>query len=181
MNRYIVFLRGVTPTGKNRVPMAQLREALHDNGFPDARTWIQSGNVILTSELAQDNLTKKVHDLILAYIGADLKIIVKTPEEVQAMLAHNPYHESHDIARVFFTLFNEKPDEQLIAALQTQDFDEDKFVFTSQAIYLYIPDSAARTKLTNNFLKRKLKMDATTRNFNTLTKMVELAGKSSKK
>ncbi|MDO5523780.1 MAG: DUF1697 domain-containing protein [Bacteroidia bacterium] len=176
MNTYIVLLRGVTPTGKNRVPMAQLRQLLSDDAdFHNVQTWIQSGNVILNTELPAKNVSGKVNRIIKENIGADLKIIVKTPAEIKAVLAENPFGEGYDISRVFFTLFNQLPDEKLVETLQSQDFGDDRFIFTPRAIYLFIPGSAAKTKLNNNFLERKLKIDATTRNFNTLSKMVKLA------
>lgn len=175
MNRFIVLLRGVTPTGKNRVPMAQLRDALAEGGFANVQTWIQSGNVLLDTELSATETAEKVHAIVRENIGADLKIIVKTPAEIKSVLAQNPFGETFDISRVFFTLFNTTPDEELVSALQSQDFGDEKCVIAPHAVYLYIPGSAARSKLSNNFIERKLKIDATTRNFNTLTKMVELA------
>lgn len=179
MTKFIVLLRGVTPTGKNRVPMAQLRQALIDNDFQNVQTWIQSGNVILDSELPAEKVGEKVNKIIKENIGADLKIIVKTPAEIKKVLNKNPFGKGFDISRVFFTMFNDIPDEKLVAALQTHDFGEDKFVITPHAIYLFIPRSAAETKLNNNFLERKLKINATTRNFNTLSKIIELSNKAS--
>lgn len=176
MTKYIVLLRGVTPTGKNRVPMAQLRQLLSDDkDFSNVQTWIQSGNVILNTRLSAKEAAEKVNKIIKENIGADLKIIVKTPAEIKKVLAENPYEESYDISRVFFTLFNDLPDEKLVETLQSQDFSNDKFIFAPHAIYLFIPGSAAETKLNNNFLERKLKIDTTTRNFNTLSKLIELS------
>lgn len=174
MTTYIVLLRGVTPTGKNRVPMAQLRQLLSDDGFLNVQTWIQSGNVMLDSMRSVDEVAQDVHQTILENIGADLKIIVKTPAQIQTVLAENPFGEGYDRSRVFFTLFNRVPDEALVAALQTQDFEEDLFKITPHAIYLYVPGSFAKTRLNNNFLERKLRIGATTRNFNTLSKLLEL-------
>lgn len=175
MTKYIVLLRGVTPTGKNRVPMALLRQFLAENGFENVQTWIQSGNVILDSELSAKEVAAKVKTIIKENIGADLKIIVKTPAEIKTVLAENPFGEGYDISRVFFTLFNDIPGENLVNGLKNLSFGNDKFIFTPHAIYLFIPGSAAETKLNNNFLERKLKIDATTRNFNTLSKMIELS------
>lgn len=177
MHPFIVLLRGVTPTGKNRVPMAQLREMLCNNGFPDTQTWIQSGNVLLNTALSAKETASRINELIKEHIGADLKIIVKTPQEIDFVLNNNPFGENDDITRVFFTLFNDVPDEKLVTAFQSQDFGEDKYVITPHAIYLYVPGSFAKTKLNNNFIERKLKIDATTRNFNTLSKMIELSRK----
>ena len=52
MSTYIVLLRGVMPSGKNKVPMAQLREVLMRGGFGNVRTYVQSGNVLVDSGLS---------------------------------------------------------------------------------------------------------------------------------
>ena len=174
MTKYIVLLRGVTPTGKNKVPMAHLRQLLSDNGFSNVQTWIQSGNVILDSMLSHKEVGEKVNRIIKEGIGADLKIIVKTPAQVKTIIAENPFTEGHDISRVFFALSNDLPEQSLLAAFQALDFGEDKFAISPHAIYLFVPESFAKTRLNNNFLERKLKIDVTIRNFNTLSKLMSL-------
>ncbi|BBA33290.1 uncharacterized protein sS8_1330 [Methylocaldum marinum] len=67
MKNYAIFLRGVTPTGKNRVPMAELRAALSNSGLLDVQTYIQSGNVIAKSTLDQLSLQSLVHEVIRHY------------------------------------------------------------------------------------------------------------------
>ena len=74
----IIFLRGVTPTGTNRIPkMSYLVEILTEVGFLNVQTYIQSGNILLESELSDEEIRKSVHDTILDKIGADLSIIIK--------------------------------------------------------------------------------------------------------
>ncbi|WP_374627989.1 DUF1697 domain-containing protein, partial [Devosia sp.] len=70
MNKYAILLRGVMPTGRNRVPMAELRVALSKAGLLDVQTYIQSGNVIAQTELTQSSLEALVHQVILREIGA---------------------------------------------------------------------------------------------------------------
>ena len=173
MERLIVLLRGVMPTGKNRVPMADLRKVLDENGFPGARTWIQSGNVLLESSLDALETAAQVKRLIREHIGPDLAVIAKTPEEIKAVLAENPFT---DLApdRVFYTLWNGEIDREKAEALSQTDFGEERLHISPRAAYLYIPGSAARSKLSNNFLERRLGTSLTTRNRNTLQKLVEL-------
>ena len=78
MKNYAIFLRGVTPTGKNRVPMAELRPALSNAGLLDVQTYIQSGNVVAKSSLDQASIQSLVHDVITREIGADIAIIART-------------------------------------------------------------------------------------------------------
>lgn len=75
MKKYIVILRGVMPTGKNKVPMAQLREKIKEGGFEGVKTYIQSGNVLLKTNLTRAKLEKEIHQLIEKHFGGDLVII----------------------------------------------------------------------------------------------------------
>ena len=144
MHTHIALLRGVTPTGKNRVPMAQLREALERHGFPGARTWIQSGNVILTTALAPDQTAQELRRIIRDEIGADLAVIVKTPEELRRVLAENPFTDLLS-QRVFYAQWQGEVAPEKTAALGDMDFGEERLIITPRAAYMYIPGSAARS------------------------------------
>ncbi|WP_404811574.1 DUF1697 domain-containing protein [Capnocytophaga canimorsus] len=176
MNTYIVLLRGVMPTGKNKIPsMAFLKEILEKGGFVNVKTYIQSGNVVLQTELSPAEVSRKVHEVIKENIGAELPVIVKTADEIAQVLSENPFTENHDIKRVFFTLFNDELSLPLAKELKKQNFGEEKFDSSEKALYMYFPKDASRSKLSNNFLEKKLKIIATTRNFNALSKLVAMA------
>ena len=176
MNTYIVLLRGVMPSGKNSIPkMAYLREILEKYGFVNVKTYIQSGNIVLLTEISPVQISQKVHQLIKENIGAELPVIVKTADEIEQVLNENPFTDGYDIKRIFFTLFNDELSQALANELKMQDFGEEKFDFTKKALYMYLPKDASRSKLNNNFLEKKLNIVATTRNFNTLTKLVAMA------
>ncbi len=64
MNTFIILLRGIMPTGKNKVPMALLREVLTKTGFKNVRTYIASGNALVESEFSQREIENRVHELI---------------------------------------------------------------------------------------------------------------------
>lgn len=174
MNTWILLLRGVTSTGKNKVPMAALREALAQAGFFRVRTWIQSGNVLVHTELSREETRERTERVLREDLGAALVVIVKTAEEIRAVIGGNPYVNLDD-ARVFYGLFNTALDKSKVSPLEAVDFGEDLLHITDQAVYTYIPGSAARTKLNNAFLQRKLGIDLTFRNQNTLKKLIDMA------
>ncbi len=174
MPTYIALLRGVTPTGKNRVPMALLRQALHNHGFPGARTWIQSGNVLVNSPLSPEETGDAIRQIMKEHLGPELAVIVKTAEDVREVLAANPFSDLLP-DRVFYTQWQEALNQEKAEALLSMDFGEERLAITHRAAYLYIPGSAARSKLNNNFLERRLGISATTRNRNTLIKLAEMA------
>ena len=73
MHTYIVLLRGVMPSGKNRIPkMAELRDAIEAEEFADVSTYIQSGNIVLRSPLSKEKTSVRIAEIIRAYCGAEL-------------------------------------------------------------------------------------------------------------
>src|SRR5258708_10909165 len=174
MTTYIILLRGVTPSGKNKVPMAQLRKVLVMAGFSNVRTYIQTGNVLVDTEFSAIETENRIHHLIKEYIGPDLAVVVRTGIELQKMLANNPFQEGYDISRVFFVLFAQIPVAEKRKELLTQDFGDEKLALAGDAAYMYIPGTYGRGKLSNNFLEKKLNVSATMRNFKTLSKLVEI-------
>ena len=79
---HIILLRGVMPTGKNKVPMAQLREITLEAGYGRVQTWIQSGNLLLESEKDKEETAEHIRRLIMERIGPDLAVIIRSPEEI---------------------------------------------------------------------------------------------------
>lgn len=102
MNPFTAFLRGVMPSGRSTVKMADVRQVLSANGFADARTWIQRGNIALRSPLDAPPTAARIHELLHLHLDIGLAVVVKTRSGLQAVLDGNPFAtESHDIRRVF--------------------------------------------------------------------------------
>ena len=159
------------PGGKNAVKMADVRRVLGDNGFDRVRTWIQSGNIALDTALNAAETAALVHELLHIHLNVDLAVIVKNPAQLQEILDGNPFvGEAYDGKRVFFTLANQPLADS--AGLAAQDFGDEKLHICPQAAYLYIPQDASRSKLGNAFLEKQLGIHLTTRNENTLPKMI---------
>jgi uncharacterized protein (DUF1697 family) len=175
MKTYIVLLRGVMPTGKNKVPMAQLREVLTRAGFENVRTYIQSGNALVDTDLSAKDVETHVHDLIRQHIGADLVVIVRTATQLKKTLDENPFKSGHDISRVFFVLFEESPSAKKVEELLAYDYLPEKLVITRKAAYMYIPGTYGRGTLSGGFLEKKLGSPATMRNYNTISKLIEMS------
>jgi uncharacterized protein (DUF1697 family) len=174
-NTYIVLLRGVMPTGKNRVPMAELRKELTDFGFENVRTYIQSGNVLVDTDYSMQEVENHVHDVIKKKIGADLAVIARTGAQLKKIISDNPFTEGYDISRVFFVMFKQKPSRADVEKLLSEDYGSEKLVITGLTAYMYIPGTYGKGKLSANYLEKKLHIDATMRNFNTLTKLINMS------
>jgi uncharacterized protein (DUF1697 family) len=178
MPTYVILLRGVAPTGKNKVLMAPLRVALTRTGLRDARTYIQSGNVIATSSLSQSKLEKLVHDTIKKTLGGDIVVVARTAEQFRKTVKRNPFPHA-DQSRLYFSLLASRPDPTLVKSLLSMHFSPDQVRVVDDAIYTLYATKYSDSKFNNNFFERRLKVAATTRNFNTMTKLVELSSVSS--
>src|SRR5579884_285749 len=90
MGRRIVLLRGINLGPRNRVAMPQLRDLLSDAGYEEVRTYVQSGNVVLTSGQPPDELARECERLIGDRFGLEIPVIVRTGEELAAVVERNP-------------------------------------------------------------------------------------------
>ncbi len=172
----IVLLRGVTPTGQNKIPkMAYLREILEVAGLQSVETYIQSGNIVCETNLADEDIKNLVHDTILEKIGADLFVIVKSPEQLVKAAQENPFGETYDSSRIHLVFTNDTISSSKIAELLEQDFGDEELYAGSQCLYMYLPREAKKKKLNTNFLEKKLGIVATTRKLSVVNRLFELS------
>jgi uncharacterized protein (DUF1697 family) len=179
MTTYVILLRGVTPSGKNKLPMARFREVLETAGFARVRTYIQSGNAVADTGLPAREVEKKIHGLIRDHIGPDLDVIVRTGDQLEEALEENPFKEGYDISRLFFVSFAEPPPVHKIRDLLSQDYSPEKLAFGTNTAYLYIPGAYGKGVLSGTLLEKKLGVRATMRNFNTLNRLVAMSREGS--
>lgn len=176
--KYIVLLRGVMPTGKNKLKMADLREVLSEVGYEDVQTYIQSGNIILESDKDKETISFHVHRIIKEKLGPDLPVIVKTMPVFEQIIDENPYKADTYSNKVTFCAmyqYEDSIDAGLRKEVESLQFEEEHIVFGSHAIYYFLPNGAHSTKISNNFLERKLKCTLTSRNQNTMEKLLKKA------
>lgn len=174
MNDYLLFLRGVNVSGKNILKMADFKECLHKNNFPNAKTYIQSGNILIpNTPLNSETLKIKIEELLLKQFNIDTICIVKTLEELKTTLLKVPF-STESTKEMYFTFLSELPAKKNTETLLEQNYNQDIFEIEKDCIYLKCANGYGKTKLNNNFFEKKLAIKATTRNWNTLTKMIAL-------
>jgi uncharacterized protein (DUF1697 family) len=174
LQKYVILLRGVMPTGKNKVPMAILRAALEETGLIDVRTYIQNGNVVASYGAGVRQLEVLVHDTIKDKIGADITIIARAAEEFGKILGKNPFSD-FDPSRIYFSIMESTPDKTLLKAFLTADYSPDQIKVVDDTIYTLYATKLSDSKFINNYFESKLKIRATTRNINTMNKLMELS------
>lgn len=176
MNTYVVLLRGLTPRGRNKVLMPPLRAALIEAGLGNVQTYIQSGNVIAQSNLSRAKLERLVHDVIEKKFGGDITVIARTAAQFKNAAHHNPFVHG-DRSRLYFTFLARLPEADLIETFPAVDFSPDQVRIVDDTVYTLYATKYSDSKFNNNYYERKLKTPATTRNFNTVTRLIELSSK----
>lgn len=178
MERYVILLRGVMPTGKNKVPMARLREVMADAGYLNPRTWIQSGNLILDSGKSREATGEHVRELIHAQIGPELALAALTAEEIQETLDNNPFQQGYDQARVFYGFFTRPPAQQALDRIRDKEWTGCEARLGNGAVYMYIPMDYTKAPLNAGALEKLAGVPVTMRNANTLSKLVAMCRES---
>ncbi len=177
MTTFVILLRGVTPSGKNKVPMSRFREVLEEAGFAHVRTYIQSGNALVDTDLAAHDVETSVRGRIRNSIGPDLAVIVRTGEELEEALDSNPFQNGYDISRVFFVLFAEPLPEEKVREILSLDLSPEQIAFGHKTAFMYIPGQYGKGTLSGGFLEKKSGIPATMRNFNTMNRLAAMAKK----
>jgi uncharacterized protein (DUF1697 family) len=178
MGKQIALLRAVN-VGKRQVPMAKLRELMAAAGFQDVATHLQSGNVFFAhGGLSPAENGARLEKLLQDEFGFVVECVMRTTEQLDAIIAANPLPERvADAKRYVVTFFDQAPDAALVAALKAEDFAPDEFTFIGDELYAWSPNGVHTSKFTQQFLTRKLKVQvATARNWDTVRKLRELAG-----
>ncbi len=181
-NRFIVLLRGINVGGHNKVPMADLREALAAHGFTDVSTYIASGNVILD---AGDRGEQQVVDEVAMVVGdrfdLSIPIVARAAAHWPAILATNPFPEaaSTEPKYVHVSLCDQAPDAEAVEAFDHETYEPDEVRVVGRELYLRYPEGVARSKLTGAVLERKLGVTTTARNWSTMLKLAELTSPGS--
>jgi uncharacterized protein (DUF1697 family) len=175
---YIAMLRGINVLGRNVIRMAELKEFFDSLGFHQCQTYIQSGNVVFkTSRNSTAALSKKIEAKIAERFGFRPSIITLTAEEMASVVERNPFMKmkSIDVTKLHVTFLSAEPDAEALKTLEPLAIRPEAFRSSGCAIYLYCPNGYGETKLGNNTLERRLKVTATTRNWNTVNKLCGMA------
>ncbi|MFD2826601.1 DUF1697 domain-containing protein [Leeuwenhoekiella polynyae] len=175
MQHYIGLLRGINVGGHRKVPMATLRQLMSDLNFKEVKTYIQSGNIIFLSDEkhTETQLAKIISNAILEEFGFEVPVVVKTADAIKKAVEVNPF-SAEPIENLHLTFLSEIPKPEDVAALDQNSFAPDQFIISTSYAYLTIPGKYHKTKISNAFFEKKLNLTATTRNWKTALKLIEL-------
>jgi len=183
MTTYISILRGINVSGQKKIRMEDLKALYEGLGFSRIITYIQSGNVIFKTApgLRISGLSEKIEKAIEEKYHFHVPVIIRTDNEINRILSSNPFLKEQGIIleKLHVTFLEKKPEPIDIKEIQKFNFPPDAFHIIGKEVYLYCLGGYGNTKLSNTFFENKLRVRATTRNWNTVGKLVELAGEES--
>ncbi|MGI8664437.1 MAG: DUF1697 domain-containing protein [Jatrophihabitans sp.] len=177
MARYVALLRGVNVAGKNKLPMSDLRSLLTNLGASTVRTYLQSGNAVFDHPAKGPGRLAAKIEQALADAGVPAKVLLRTPDELAAVLAGSPYLDTEsDLTKLHVSFLATAPAADRASDLQVPPGESGTFTLRGKEVHLHCPDGYGRTKLNNTFIEKRLATVATTRNWKTVTALHELAG-----
>ncbi len=174
---HICMLRGVNVGGQNKIKMDDLKALFVGLGHCDVNTYIQSGNVVFKGPAGDvSDLASAIEKRIARDLDLRVTALVRTTAELSRVIEDNPFiGQGAEPAKLYVTFLAGSPDPAVVRGLDVKNTEPDEFSIVDREIYVHCPNGYARTKLNNTFWERKLRVAATTRNWNTVNRLIELA------
>jgi uncharacterized protein (DUF1697 family) len=175
--RHVLLLRGINLGPNRRVPMAELRALFGDAGYGDVRTYVQSGNIVVSSEAASDVLERAAAELISERFGFDVPVVARTRDELAAVVSANPLGDVADNPKRYQVSFLHAPlRDEVAERVRALVVEPEALVIAGREIYAWHPEGVARSKLWNGLAGQGLGVTATARNWTTVTTLLAMAG-----
>jgi uncharacterized protein (DUF1697 family) len=176
MTIYIALLRGIN-VGRNMLKMEQLRKILAEAGFSDAKTYLQSGNVVFRAQGSAPKVAGLIEQQVSALTRLPVTVLLRTSAQLQRVVAGNPFtKEAAALSKtVHVTFLAGTAPKSGLAAIGKIEAAADRWQAAGSQVYLHCPNGYGRSKLVNSALERALGMRATTRNWATVTALLGMA------
>jgi uncharacterized protein (DUF1697 family) len=172
--------RGVNVGGHNKIKMEALRALYESLKLRDAQTYVQSGNAIFrTDERDIARLAKRIEDGIERKLGFRPDVILRTATEMREVIARNPFAKRRGIApsKLLVSFLASDPGAEAREKVLQIKCDPEELRIEGREVYIYFPNGMGRSKLPWAGLEKTLKTPGTGRNWNSVTKMLEMAEK----
>ncbi len=176
MTRYALLLRGINVGGRATIAMADLRALLTGLGCTEVRTLLQSGNAVVTVARGRSaQWAARIEQAISDRWGLTVRCLIRTAEELDAVIAGNPLAEvATNGSRMMALFLSASPDADLLATHDPVALSPEQISLGDRVIYQWCPDGVQAAPQVGPFVERKLKVTVTARNWNTVTKLAAL-------
>lgn len=179
MREYLAILRGINVSGKNKILMKDLKMHFEKNGFENVITYIQSGNILFNLPDAKEinQIEDLISQIILDEYYFNIPVIVLELKFLKRIIENNPFklNANFDSTKLYITFLKDSPLRENLKKIEEYDYPPDEFIIKNNLAYIYCPEKYGKTKLSNKFFENKLKVSATTRNWKTINKVIDLA------
>jgi uncharacterized protein (DUF1697 family) len=156
--------------------MPKLRDVLTDAGFEDVKTYVQSGNVVLSAKGSAEQVARKCERLVADEFGLDIPVVVRTRAQLAEVVQRNPLRKvATDPKRYQVSFLTGKLSAEVVRKLEEVAVPSEQFVVSGREVYAWHPAGVARSKLWAMLAGRGLGVTATARNWTTVTSLLELA------
>jgi uncharacterized protein (DUF1697 family) len=172
MATYVAFLRGINLGPNNKISMAELRAMAEDLGFTHIATYINSGNLILSSTKKAATVEREISKGIKDTFGRQIDVTVRTPAQLRKILADNPYPDGNP-SQVAVALLMNAPARDAKDRVAAIAADYEPFTFAGRQVYVNYSRGLGRSKLAEKF-SGIVGVSSTVRNIRTIEKVVEL-------
>jgi uncharacterized protein (DUF1697 family) len=175
---YIALLRGINVGGQKMVAMTDLRDLLTRLGFTNARSLLQSGNLLFQSKTrTSESLELLLESETEKRLGVQSFFFVRTTDEWRDIVARNPFREEakRDPAHLVVMLLKGSAEAKDVKALQAANTGPEIIRADARRLYIVYPEGMGRSRLTNALIERKLGTRGTARNWNTVLKLDALS------
>lgn len=180
MIQHIAFLHGINVSGRRIIKMEELRKMFEELKFKNVRTYIQTGNVIFeTSSKSSDLLTKKIERHLHKSLGFEIDTMLRSISEIEIILKDNPFNKVKldKMVHLYLTFLREEPSTELKKSLLSQSDNIANYKIKRREVYTLYQRSNAKHPFSNNFVEKKLKVAATTRNWTVMNKILDFVKK----
>jgi uncharacterized protein (DUF1697 family) len=174
----VALLRGINLGPRRRVPMAALRGLLTEAGFEGVRTYVQSGNVVLSNDRPPEAVARELEGLIAAEFGFEVPVVARSRDELAGVVARDPLGEvAEDRKRYQVTFLESELPAEVAARLDALRVDPERLVIDGRELYTWHPNGVARSKLWAQTAAAKGLggVVGTARNWTTVTTLLAMA------
>ncbi|WP_395044299.1 DUF1697 domain-containing protein [Flavobacterium sp.] len=175
--KHLALLRGINVSGHNMIKMEVLKNMLEAIGFTNVVTYIQSGNVFVeTDEESGFSVAFKIKQEIYKIFGHEVPIIVIGKNDLELCLKNNPFLKEKDVdsKKLYVAFISKELQSSAINELKISQFKPDEAVIDGNKIFIKYDIGAGKTRLDQKYIEKKLNVTATMRNWNTVTKLLEM-------
>ncbi len=176
---HVLLLRGINVSGRNRVPMADLRALVTALGFHDVATHVQSGNLVCTGRGGPERVAAQVADALARELDVTVPVVGRSAAHWADLVATNPLAGlEDDPKKLHVTFLDGVPEPGRVADLvdRAASFAPERLEVVGADVFLHCPGGYGETPLSNAFLEKRLGRVATTRNWRTVGALADLAG-----